>query len=31
MVAPPIIITAKELREGIAILDKVLDTVDTWL
>jgi taurine--2-oxoglutarate transaminase len=30
MVAPPLIITAKELREGIAILDKVLDTVDTW-
>jgi len=31
MVAPPLIITEKELREGIAILDKVLDTVDTWV
>jgi taurine--2-oxoglutarate transaminase len=30
MVAPPLIITEEELREGIAILDKVLDEVDKW-
>jgi taurine--2-oxoglutarate transaminase len=30
MVAPPLIITEQELREGLAILDKVLDEVDQW-
>jgi taurine--2-oxoglutarate transaminase len=30
MVAPPLIITAKELKEGIAILDEVLGEVDKW-
>jgi taurine--2-oxoglutarate transaminase len=30
MVAPPLIITKKELLEGLAILDKVLDEVDKW-
>ncbi|MCL2493486.1 MAG: aminotransferase class III-fold pyridoxal phosphate-dependent enzyme [Clostridiales bacterium] len=30
MVAPPLIITEQELREGLAMLDRVLDTVDTW-
>ncbi|MDR1815481.1 MAG: aminotransferase class III-fold pyridoxal phosphate-dependent enzyme [Clostridiales Family XIII bacterium] len=31
MVAPPLIITEKELREQIAILDEVLTVVDGWL
>jgi 4-aminobutyrate aminotransferase-like enzyme len=30
MVAPPLIITEKELREGIAILDKTLEEADKW-
>ncbi|MDR1496165.1 MAG: aminotransferase class III-fold pyridoxal phosphate-dependent enzyme [Clostridiales Family XIII bacterium] len=30
MIAPPLIITAKELREGLAILDEVLSEVDAW-
>jgi len=29
-IAPPLIITEQELREGLAMLDRVLDTVDTW-
>ena len=31
MVAPPLIITEEELREGLAILDEVLDEVDKML
>jgi taurine--2-oxoglutarate transaminase len=30
MVAPPLIITEKELREALAILDEVLGEVDKW-
>ncbi len=30
-VSPPLIITKKELDEAFEILDKVLDTVDTWV
>ncbi|MDR3296078.1 MAG: aspartate aminotransferase family protein, partial [Clostridiales Family XIII bacterium] len=31
MVAPPLIITEQELREAMAILDRILDSVDTMV
>jgi 4-aminobutyrate aminotransferase-like enzyme len=31
LVAPPLNITETELREGLAILDKVLDSVDCMI
>ena len=31
IVAPPLIITEEELREAMAILDKVLDSVDNMI
>jgi taurine---2-oxoglutarate transaminase len=31
IVAPPLVITEEELRAGMAILDRVLDSVDTMI